>query len=631
MRFAHAPFSVLLVGLFATRAAVAADDELSLDLAEKTTLVVRKIPKGTFIEGSPTNEPQREADEAARKVTITKPFWLGRTLVTRSQFSLFVSETRHITDAEKGQSGGFGIDGRSGTLVNRREFNWRNPGFVQRDDDPVVLVSFGDANAFVAWVARKTNRHVRLPTEAEWEYAARAGTTTPWFAAASETEALQIGWFRLSASGTTHPVATRKPNAFGLFDMAGNVQEWCRDVYAPYPPGEAVDPETTSTAETERRVLRGGSWLKDPKRGRSAARNKGVPSSRSAENGFRVAIDDDPTAPVSSSAIAPLPPSSAALDADAGPSFVAPAPQRSEGGTAWSIWLAPLVAAALSVGWVLARRGARRGEPIPRVASSTLRMSRPAEPRIMSTPVPRVSEPPPSPRVSMPPSVSIVAQPTVPVPLPSSTRRMAAAPPPPPVSSTPAPSVPIDRPSAEAIPLALALPPQPLTPSPVPSSSRMTGPPAPPSTPASSRELPRPEDPDEPAQPPPAPFPLAASMLPPPSSRAAPPSGDGRMTGPPSPPSSSSMTGPPSPPRDSVPAAPLATLLAALSSRPLLPPSVRELPESDPDPDVTAPYPAISSSGLVDDPDVTAPFKVIPPEQPLPEPSSDEGPPSPRT
>ena len=102
------------------------------------------------------------------------------------------------------------------------------------------------------------------------------------------------------------------------------------------------------------------------------------------------------------------------------------------------------------------------------------------------------------------------------------------------------------------------------------------------------------------------------------------------MTGPPAPPSSSSMTRPPSP-RDTVPAAPLATLLAALSSRPLLPPAVVELPEPPPDPDVTAPYPALSSSVLVDDPEVTAPFKALPAGEPLPEPPSDEGPPSPRT
>src|SRR5262249_26041586 len=154
--------------------------------------------------------------------------------------------------------------------------------------------TFGDANAFVAWASRKTGRRVRLPTEAEWEYAARGGTATPWFGASKEEDALALGWFKANAGSSTHPVALKKPNAFGLFDMAGNVYEWCRDVYAPYPAGDAVDPEnaTNTGTEPERRVLRGGSWLKDPRRARSAARNRNTPGSRNADNGFRVAVDD---------------------------------------------------------------------------------------------------------------------------------------------------------------------------------------------------------------------------------------------------------------------------------------------------------------------------------------------------
>ncbi len=205
------------------RQAHAADDELGLDLGGGGSLELRHIPKGTFTQGSPGVEAWHDPDESVRNVTITRPFWLGKVPVTRAQFSRFVTETRHVTDAEKGQAGGFGWDPKSGTLVQKKDFTWRNPGFPQKDEDPVVLVTFGDANGFIAWASRKTGRRVRLPTEAEWEYAARAGTTTPWYGATKEDDALALGWFKTNAANTTHPVGLRKPNAWGLFDMTGSV------------------------------------------------------------------------------------------------------------------------------------------------------------------------------------------------------------------------------------------------------------------------------------------------------------------------------------------------------------------------------------------------------------------------
>jgi len=350
----------------------AADDELSLDLGA-ASLELRRVPKGTFVQGSPPNEVGREADESPRNVTISRSFWLGKVPVTRGQFSRFVTETRFVTDAEKGQLGGVGWDGRA--LVQKRDFSWRNPGFAQKNDDPVVLVTFGDANAFVAWASRKTGHRLRLPTEAEWEYAARAGTTTPWAGASSDDEALAIGWFKPNAANSTRPVARKRPNAFGLFDMSGNVHEWCRDVYAPYPPGDATDPEsTTTTPEPERRVLRGGSWFRDPKRGRSAARHRAAPGARSAESGFRVAMDDDtpivpgpaaipvndfaPASPVGISSAS----SGGGADASVDQPQSAATPSRpAPEGSGWSLVVAPLAAAGFAVVWVLARRR-RRGD-----------------------------------------------------------------------------------------------------------------------------------------------------------------------------------------------------------------------------------------------------------------------------
>lgn len=353
--------------LFAAPAPANADDnDLSLDLGGGATLDLRRIPSGKFTEGSTPDEVGRENDETPRAVMITKPLYLGKYEVTRGQFARFVAETRYVTEAEKGQSGGFGWDGKQ--LVQKKEYTWRAPGFTQTDDDPVVLVTFGDANAFAAWASRKTGHRVRLPTEAEWEYAARAGTTTPWHAGRTEEDALASGWLKPNAGGATHPVGQKKPNAFGLHDMTGNVYEWCRDVYAPHPAGNAVDPESTTnpTAEPERRVLRGGSWLKDPKKARSASRYRNTPGSRNADNGFRVAATkDDALVPgLATGATDPATAKTAPLDSSgvplgtpigsAPPASVKAAPANE--GFGWALLAAPAAAAGAVIAWMFARR-----------------------------------------------------------------------------------------------------------------------------------------------------------------------------------------------------------------------------------------------------------------------------------
>jgi formylglycine-generating enzyme required for sulfatase activity len=278
--------------------------EKEFDLGDGEMLAIL-IPPGEFLMGTADQERTQLLQQARvagdqwsldqipsegprHRVRITRPFWLGRCEVTVGQFRRFVDQTGYQTDAERDGIGGYAVV--NGSWVQHPKFVWNGDhDFPQTDNDPVVFVSWNDAEAFCQWLSKHLDVEFRLPTEAEWEYACRAGTTTPWCGGSDDADLREYGWFGATSAGKLHPVGQLRANGFGLYDMHGNVWEWCADWYAAdrYGPSPMDDPTGPLTGSS--RIQRGGDWFYSSQQCRSAKRVFGSPGDRSVSLGFRLA------------------------------------------------------------------------------------------------------------------------------------------------------------------------------------------------------------------------------------------------------------------------------------------------------------------------------------------------------
>ena len=238
------------------------------EITNSIGMKLKLIPAGTFTMGSPIEEDGAEDDEEEHQVTISKSYYLGAFEVTQGQYEQ--------------------VMGENPSYFQKRVIKKRDSSMY-----PVEKVSWEDAVKFCDRLSalpeeRKAGRVYRLPTEAEWEYACRAGSKAAFTFGNNPSGLGAYAWFNENSEGQTHPVGEKKANAWGLYDMHGNVWEWCSDWYGSYSKSAVVDPDGPNAATN--RVLRGGSWYDGAALCRSAFRYRINPGFRNKDFGFRVAL-----------------------------------------------------------------------------------------------------------------------------------------------------------------------------------------------------------------------------------------------------------------------------------------------------------------------------------------------------
>lgn len=264
------------------------------------------IPPGGVLIGSPAKEPGRQPDEGPQtEIRFDLPFAIGRFEITREQYQAFLTSSGHKV------TGGCVTDRRKpGTWAPDDKTSFDDPGFEQAANHPAACVSWNDANAYVVWLNSKTGGGYRLPSEAEWEYVARAGSTTayPWGASIDGGCRHMNGYdetildrkgnlysgeavpYAACSDGfvNTAPVGSFKANAFGVYDMIGNMGEWVADCATPSYAGITQD-GISKGGDCTKRMVRGGSWGTQPRQLRSAERIRYSPTDIDDSIGIRVA------------------------------------------------------------------------------------------------------------------------------------------------------------------------------------------------------------------------------------------------------------------------------------------------------------------------------------------------------
>jgi formylglycine-generating enzyme required for sulfatase activity len=315
-RFAHgmvrcvALAAAVLVAALALPVADAAEPAAPFRDCDACPAMVR-VPAGAFTMGTPTAsaaDPATRAESQSVVMRIARPFAIGRTEVTRREFAAFAADTEFEAPANCRT-----WNDALGRYADDRKRTWQNPGRPReaRDDHPVSCVSWGDAAAYAKWLARKTGKPYRLPSEAEWEYVARAGSATAraWgesaadgcayanvYDASAQSQYL-LGWNAAPCDDRfpdVAPAGALQPNAFGVHDTIGNLWEWVEDCATDSYAGRPRDGRAwVWIGGCQRRIQRGGAWITPPERARSAFRGDGATDDRADYLGFRVALDLD--------------------------------------------------------------------------------------------------------------------------------------------------------------------------------------------------------------------------------------------------------------------------------------------------------------------------------------------------
>jgi len=233
------------------------------------------VKAGQFTMGSPLTEISRWEDESQHLVRLSRDFLMAKYDVTVGDFREFVQSSAYVTQAEKEKGGTVIVNG---THADKPDANWRNPYFKQSDTDPVVLVTWRDAVTYCNWRSAKEGFQLaysiqgndvhwnqgangyRLPTEAEWEYAARGGAdgSSHYRIFPGSDKVDDVAWYANNSEGRTHPVGQKKPNELGLYDMCGNAAQWCWDWLDAYPAVPQTDP--IGGARGPFHAVRGGWW-----------------------------------------------------------------------------------------------------------------------------------------------------------------------------------------------------------------------------------------------------------------------------------------------------------------------------------------------------------------------------------